>query len=241
MSLWVFASFIEFLNVFMNCIFEAISLYFVEMIERLFYNHVSFSGLSVKQINTNQHWFFYSKRGKKCYVQLKFGGAFLNLGCSCCFGIMYKSNNIFDLSDDCFPKERIESCLGFSYDYRASPVAQMVKNLPTMWETCVWSLGWEDLLEKEGMSTHSSIIGKRMPMDRRAWQAIVHGVAKSRTWCLYINLSREIDQKKKKRLVNREYRRADLEFVKSCFNCESLNNRFTHFKLFTKCLLCVTI
>ena len=35
-------------------------------------------------------------------------------------------------------------------------MAQMVKNLPEMQETCVRSLGWEDLLEK-GMATHSSI------------------------------------------------------------------------------------
>ena len=36
-------------------------------------------------------------------------------------------------------------------------VAQMVKHLPTMWETGVQSLGREDLLEK-GMATHSSIL-----------------------------------------------------------------------------------
>ena len=36
-------------------------------------------------------------------------------------------------------------------------MAQMVKPLPTMWETWVQSLGWEDLLEKE-MATHSSIL-----------------------------------------------------------------------------------
>ena len=30
-----------------------------------------------------------------------------------------------------------------------SMVAQMVKNLPAMWETRIWSLGWEDSLEKE--------------------------------------------------------------------------------------------
>ena len=40
--------------------------------------------------------------------------------------------------------------------YWASLVAQMVKNPPAMWETWVWSLGWEDSLE-EGMATHSSI------------------------------------------------------------------------------------
>ena len=38
----------------------------------------------------------------------------------------------------------------------------MVKNLPAMWETQVWSLGWEDLLEK-WMSTHSSILAWRSP------------------------------------------------------------------------------
>ena len=40
----------------------------------------------------------------------------------------------------------------------ASLVAQLVKNLPAMWETWVRSLGWEDPLEK-GKATHSSILG----------------------------------------------------------------------------------
>ena len=40
---------------------------------------------------------------------------------------------------------------------RASLVAQMVKNLPVMWETQVQSLGREDLLEN-GMTTHSIIL-----------------------------------------------------------------------------------
>ena len=44
----------------------------------------------------------------------------------------------------------------------------------------VQSLGWEDPLGK-CMATHSSILTWRIPMDRRAWQAIVHGVAKSPT------------------------------------------------------------
>ena len=39
----------------------------------------------------------------------------------------------------------------------SSLVAQTVKRLPTMWETPVRSLGWEDLLEKE-MATHSSTL-----------------------------------------------------------------------------------
>ena len=44
----------------------------------------------------------------------------------------------------------------------ASLVAQMVKNLPEMQETQVWSLGQEDPLEK-GMATHSSILAWRVP------------------------------------------------------------------------------
>ena len=59
-------------------------------------------------------------------------------------------------------------------------MVQMVKNLLAMQETWVQSLGWEDPLE-EGMATHSSILTWRIPMDRGAWKATVHGVAKSGT------------------------------------------------------------
>ena len=41
-------------------------------------------------------------------------------------------------------------------------MAQLVKNLPAMWETWVRSLGWEDPLEK-GQATHSRILAWRMP------------------------------------------------------------------------------
>ena len=44
-----------------------------------------------------------------------------------------------------------------------SLVAQMVDNLPEMWETWVRSLGWEDPLE-DSMATHSSILAWRIPM-----------------------------------------------------------------------------
>ena len=44
----------------------------------------------------------------------------------------------------------------------ASLVAQLVKNLPAMWETWVRSLGWEDPLEK-GKATHSSNLAWRIP------------------------------------------------------------------------------
>ena len=44
----------------------------------------------------------------------------------------------------------------------ASLVAQLVKNLPTMRETWLQSLGWKDALEKE-KATHSSILAWRIP------------------------------------------------------------------------------
>ena len=49
-----------------------------------------------------------------------------------------------------------------------------------MREAWVRSLGWEDPLE-EGLATHSSILAWRIPTDKGAWQAVVHGVAKSQT------------------------------------------------------------
>ena len=55
--------------------------------------------------------------------------------------------------------ERIGYPLQYSW---ASLVAQLVKNLPAMWETWVQSVDWEDLLEK-GMATHSSILAWRIP------------------------------------------------------------------------------
>ena len=51
--------------------------------------------------------------------------------------------------------------------------AQLVKNPPAMWETWVWSLGWENPLK--GKATLSSILTWRIP-----WTT-VHGVTKSQT------------------------------------------------------------
>ena len=62
----------------------------------------------------------------------------------------------------------------------ASLVAQTVKDLPAVWDTWFQSLGGEDPLE-QGMATHSSILTWRIFMDRGAWQATVHGVAKTQT------------------------------------------------------------
>ena len=52
-------------------------------------------------------------------------------------------------------------------DFRASLVAQTVKNPPAVRESLVRSLGQEDTLE-EGMATHPSVLAWRIPMDRGA-------------------------------------------------------------------------
>ena len=53
--------------------------------------------------------------------------------------------------------------IGYSLLYFwASLVAQLVKNLPAMWETWVQSLGWEDPMEK-GKATHSNIMAWKIP------------------------------------------------------------------------------
>ena len=55
----------------------------------------------------------------------------------------------------------------------ASLVAQLVKNVPAMRETCVRSVGWADPLEK-GMGSPLQYSGLENSMD-----CVVHGVAKS--------------------------------------------------------------
>ena len=54
----------------------------------------------------------------------------------------------------------------------ASLVAQLVKDLPTMWETWVRSLGWEDPMEN-AKAIHSGILARRIP-----W-VVVYAAAKS--------------------------------------------------------------
>ena len=52
------------------------------------------------------------------------------------------------------------------------------KESAAVWETWVQSLRWEDTLQ-EAMTTHSSILAWRIPMDRGAWWATVHRVTQS--------------------------------------------------------------
>jgi len=60
------------------------------------------------------------------------------------------------------------------------PGVSLIKTLPVMQEIWVQSPGLEDPLEKK-MATHSSILACKNPMDRGAWQAVVHGVSESWT------------------------------------------------------------
>ena len=59
-----------------------------------------------------------------------------------------------------------------AFKFGASLVAQVVKSLPAMQEA--WFLS----LVKE-MAIHSSILAWENPMDREAWWATIHGVAKN--------------------------------------------------------------
>ena len=97
----------------------------------------------------------------------------------------------------------IGMCLFFSLIWknslhmRASPVTQMVKNLPAMWETGVQSLGWDDPLEK-GMATNFSILAWRIPWTEepagyssRGWKELdmteqLHSLSQHCIWKLLI-------------------------------------------------------
>ena len=61
----------------------------------------------------------------------------------------------------------------------ASLVAQVVKNLPEMWEIRVQPLGQEDPLEWNGNPLQYPCLEN--PVDRAAWWATVHGVTMSWT------------------------------------------------------------
>ena len=53
--------------------------------------------------------------------------------------------------------------IGYPLQYSWAPLmVQLVNNLPAMWETWIWPLGWEDPLEK-GKATHCSILAWRIP------------------------------------------------------------------------------
>ena len=80
-----------------------------------------------------------------------------------------------DFGDPCLDGLEVSCLIPLGSVKWASPVAQLVKNLPAMRETWVWSLGWED----------SSGEGRGYPLQysglENSKDCIVHGVAKSWT------------------------------------------------------------
>ena len=73
-------------------------------------------------------------------------------------------------------------------------VVQTVKRLPTIWETKVRSLGWEDPLEEE-MATHSSILAWGIPwmeepgrLQPMGWQRIRHDRVTSLSLSLHLSI-----------------------------------------------------
>ena len=92
----------------------------------------------------------------------------------------------------------VNSCKYVNIEYKpASLVAQMVKNLPAMQETRVWSLGWKDPLEKE-MANPLQYSCLENSMDRGAWmqsmglQKVRHDWAMD-TFFSFKNISTEMD------------------------------------------------
>ena len=73
----------------------------------------------------------------------------------------FKSTEVRDFPGDPVAETLSSQHRGPGFDPQ-SLVAQLVKNLSTMQETWVQSLGWEDFLEK-GKATHSSILAWRIP------------------------------------------------------------------------------
>ena len=61
-------------------------------------------------------------------------------------------------------------------------MAQTVKCLPTMWETQVRSLGWEDPLERE-MATHSSSLAWKIPWTEKHGRLQSMGLQRVRHDC----------------------------------------------------------
>ena len=87
-----------------------------------------------------------------------------------------------------------QHCRQFLYhiSHQRSPAVKNLLEMQEMQDTLVWSLGWEGSLEEE-MTTHSNILAWRIPMNRGAWWATVHGDAKSWVTEPHIILTKEVE------------------------------------------------
>ena len=75
-----------------------------------------------------------------------------------------------------------------AYEYYASLMAQLVKNLPAMQKTWVRSLGWENPLEK-GKATQSSILAWKIPWTVESAAAAAKSLQSCLTLCDRIDAS----------------------------------------------------
>ena len=81
----------------------------------------------------------------------------------------------------------------WSTQSKCFPVAQSLKRLPPMRETRVWSLGWEDPLEKE-MVTHSSILAWRISWMEKPGRLQSTGLQRVRhDWATKLNWTETFD------------------------------------------------
>ena len=83
---------------------------------------------------------------------------------------LYSGSSFFRAHWAAFPGKKLRE--GKLMKWRASLVAQMVKSLPAVQETWVWSLSWEAPLEK-GLGPLQCCCLENS-MDRAAWWAAVH-------------------------------------------------------------------
>ena len=75
----------------------------------------------------------------------------------------YAKGLIYNTATIPFLSQKVNlTCCKWITQYCTPLMAQMVKNLPAMHKARVWSLSWEDPLEK-AMATHSSIFARRIP------------------------------------------------------------------------------
>ena len=94
---------------------------------------------------------------------------------------------------------------------------------------------WEDPLEKE-MATHSGVLAWRIPMDRGAWWAPVHGVAKSQTQLSDFHVCSQVSRRET-HIPNMAQR------VKFCLQCCGSDNILLSWNVessghFMSCALC---
>ena len=133
----------------------------------------------------------------------------------------------------------------------------MVKNLPAMWETWVWSLGWEDPLE-EGMATHSNILAWRIPWTEEpgklqsvgSQRAIHDRTTKHSTYihiyiyvniclsvCLSLSIYIYIEREKTKIITEESQSRVHWHFTIMFYRFETLQNE----KNIKHCLMACTV